>query len=179
MSDSALLITLLAALGVPLLLVFAAVKFIRSGIRWVRWLTFIPIAVLTYLSLQVYWALYPREEFYRAEWLQQTGFSLPDKVAFRSKSATYPDQHGDYWAGAVVEVAPSQMEEIERQLSEKWSIEPDTSTHRIGVNPHFPELVQEIGITPKDDVYRCDSTAWFRVAILKERGLVIFERYSS
>ena len=174
-----LLVLFLILVALPALLVFISLKLWRSKRAVFRWLALIPLVVLTFLSLQIYWALYPREEFYRAEWLQQTGFPLSSDVVFRSKSATYPDQHGDYWAGAVMEMAPPQLAVIERQLTGKWPVEPDTSAHRIGVNPYFPELVQGIIITPTDDVYRCDSTAWFRIALLKQQGLVIFERYSS
>jgi hypothetical protein len=166
-----LVILFLALVAIPALLVFISIKLWRSKRALFRWLALIPVAVLTFMSLQIYWALYPREEFYRAEWLQQTGFPLAGKVVFRSKSATYPDQHGDYWAGAVMEVSPTDLLEMERRLLAHRDFSLDTSMQRIGITQDFLVLLGDLRVDPLDAVYKADHL-WIRVAFLKKHGVV-------
>lgn len=174
-------VVLLVLIAVPVLLVFISVKLWRSSRAGIRWLFLLPLGLLTYLSLEAYWAFYPREEFYRAVWFRQTGFPLSDEVVFYSKCATYPDHHGDYWAGSVMQVSSTDLIDLERRLLEDSDFTVDTSTQRIGISSEFDELVDDIYIQPEDAVYRMNNVndVWFRVAFLKRQGVVIFERSSS
>ena len=176
----ALILAAFAAIALPVLLVFISMRLWRSQRAGSRWLAIIPIGVLTYLFLQIYLGIYPREEFYRAEWQQHTGFPLPEHITFRAKSATYPDIHGDYSAAAVMEVSPADGQEMERLLNDRSGFTLDSSEQRFGVGREFDGLLNGLRGGPQDVVYKSVGlNLWFRVTFLKKQGIVIFERSSS
>lgn len=179
MNKLAVIAVLLLALGIPVLLIWLAVKLCLSRKRWIRWLAIIPTSVLAYLSYQVYVAFYPREEFYREVWVVNTRSEMPASAEFRSKEATYPDQHGDYWAGAVIEVSGSDFDEVERRLRSTALFSVDTSDQPIGISGEFRALTKGLNMSDVRTVYRNDSTEWFRVALFKDGRTIVFERSSS
>ncbi len=174
-----LLILFLIVIGIPLLLVFIAWRLWRSKRRLFRRLAFVPVAILVWLSLEAYWAFYPREEFYRDEWVQNTGFILPDDISFMAKSATYPDMHGDYSARAVMEVKASDIANIEELLQQSSIFVVDTSQQRMGINTGFTDFLKNAIESQPDVVYKSTRAEWFRVGLFKRRGIVVFERSSS
>ncbi|MBS1546373.1 MAG: hypothetical protein JST38_12270 [Bacteroidetes bacterium] len=174
-----LLILLLIVVGIPLLLVFITWWMWRSKQRIIRRLAFVPIALLIGLVLEVYWAFYPREEFYRAEWVENTGFILPDDIDFIAKSATYPDIHGDYSASAVMEVKAADLANIEMRLQQSSIFEVDTSQQRLGITTDFTDLLRSAIEIQPDVVYRSTRAEWFHVGLIKAHSIFVFERSSS
>ena len=177
--SSKLTLAVLVVVCVPILLAFATCKLYRSRRPPLKVLALLPAMILVFLSYQVFVALYPNEEFYREEWRMNTGFDLPRAVEFMSKSAGYPDIHGDYSSAAVFEMAPSDVIEVESQLRDLRGFEVDTSMQRIGISDEFRELTKELHMEDPETVYRCDSLAWFRVGFFRNGKVVVFERHSS
>ena len=168
---------LIVLIGVPGLLVFISVRLWRSKRSIVRWIAIVPSALLIYLSFQVYWAFYPREEFYREEWIRNAGFALPDDVAFRTRAATYPDQHGDYSCVAVMEMGASDIAHIDEQLRRGGIFVLDSLPQSMGITSEFREVQGDFN--RPDAIYKSSQAEWFLVAVFKGRGIVVFERASS
>lgn len=100
-----LILILLAVLAVaiPLATSYGMYWFIRrQGYdKRLRLLALVPVLAAGYV---VYTALYPTEEFYREDFREVTGTEFPANGVIAYKSATYPDQFGDYTSVSVVRV---------------------------------------------------------------------------
>src|SRR5688572_30279723 len=96
-----------------------------QGYRRLRALWFaIPLVLMGGCSVLMVAAIWPDEDFYRNEFQRLTGTPLPAETQFQHKDSTYPDQHGDYQAYAVVTVPDSAYRRIMERVAR------DTSWHR-------------------------------------------------
>lgn len=62
----------------------------------------IPLAIVAYA---VYNSVYPADEFYKENFEEVTGMRFPDHSEIISKSASYPDTHGDYTSAAAIKMS--------------------------------------------------------------------------
>jgi len=104
---------------------------------------------LTYL---IYTALNPTDGFYIDEFETNTGLEFPESGKVKSKSATYPDQHGDYSAQAVFKLDKKDFLKITEQIqkSSKFQIDTDkflkqTANHQT----HYLLNSKELGLVFK------------------------------
>lgn len=98
--------------GVLGLLLLGLLKFYQAVNQWLRkhlhWTALyawrLVVSGFGWLAWELYGAVWPRDVFYRHEFERIVNTSLPASVVFQAKDATYPDQHGDYQAYAVMTV---------------------------------------------------------------------------
>lgn len=78
---------------------------------------------LTYL---IYTALNPTDGFYIDEFETNSGLEFPESGKVKSKSATYPDQHGDYSANALFELNNKDFLKLINQIQNDSKFQIDT-----------------------------------------------------
>lgn len=104
-----LLFTLLFAIPFVLsYLIYRFVKNLKHG-KSLRFLAVVPILIFAYF---IYDAIYPNAEFYEEDFKEVTGMRFPGNSEIISKSASYPDTHGDYTSAAAVKMSPKEYHSI-------------------------------------------------------------------
>lgn len=76
------------------------------------WLTL----VIGFSGYFAYTAVYPTDDFYRAEFETITLRKLPNSAKILQKSATYPNFHGDYSSDATIELSPNDFQNLLKQM---------------------------------------------------------------
>jgi hypothetical protein len=143
----------------------------------------INIAYIAFLGLfslyHTYTAFFPTDSFYKDEFVYNTGIDFPESGIIQKKDSWYPDLHGDYWSAAIAEFPEEDYEKLYGTISSSEKFEVDTTRQGIGITADFQKLVSHI---PKEDieiVYVKKRGEWFKVAFLKDKKTIIFERSSS
>ncbi len=174
-----LTLALLAVLCTPILLGLAIWKTLASKRRWVNYLSIAPIAIVSILAWEVYFAFYPKEEFYVSEWMRNTGLVMPSTAVFIKKNASYPDIHGDYWAAAIIEVSPEEYQLLKSEVARSSKAIIDTTLQPLIVSKELGNLAKSYLKSELTDVYQIDGDVWFKIGFYKDGISFIFERYSS
>ncbi len=100
--------------------------------------------ILTAIVLAItYIGIFPDESFYADEFKRVTLRKLPDSADFISKSASYPDFHGEYWSRSEIELS---RPEYNKLLMELYKDE--------RFNKNFQRLSFEGGKNTKDITYQ-------------------------
>ncbi|HEY3387109.1 MAG TPA: hypothetical protein VGK46_11405, partial [Saprospiraceae bacterium] len=73
----------------------------------------IPLLTFGYF---IYTSFFPPDSFYKEDFKEITGIDFPENGEITYKSATYPDQFGDYGSTSIVKVDKEFYEELEEQL---------------------------------------------------------------
>lgn len=112
------LLTVIIVLGVPIGLSFLILRFIKKGNydKRLRLIALLPILTIGYF---VYTAFFPTESFYKEDFKEVTGVDFPENGEIIYKSATYPDQFGDYGSTSIVKVDKEFYDGLEAHLKEK------------------------------------------------------------
>lgn len=89
---------------IPFLLSFIIYKFVKNlkHCKFLKFLAAVPILLFVYF---IYDAVYPGAEFYEEDYMEVTGMRFPDHSEIISKSASYPDTHGDYTSAAALKMS--------------------------------------------------------------------------
>lgn len=82
-------------------------------------------------SYLCYDAFYPSDSFYKEEFVKLTKLSFPATGDIIKKSASFPDQHGDYAACAQIEVSPTEYDRLLKHFANTPSYAYD-STNFVG-----------------------------------------------
>ena len=83
------------------------------------------VLIITYIGV------FPDENFYADEFKKVTLRELPDSADFVSKTATYPDFHGDYWSRSEIELSKADYNKLLLQLNNDSRITKTTTRERI------------------------------------------------
>lgn len=73
----------------------------RNYNKKIRLIALLPILIVGYF---IFDAIYPSEEFYKEDFTEVTGLNFPESGKFIYKTATFPDQFGDYTSISIVTV---------------------------------------------------------------------------
>jgi len=180
MAISMVILFFIVGLCLPVLLIFSTLKLIRSRRPWVRLLSLLPASIFVFMAYQIYTAFYPREEFYREQWMRNVGAPLPASIVFDGKDATYPDIHGDYSAIAVIRCQKQDVETMLTQVRNNPNFQIDTTKQTVpGMISGFADIVKGVDLQDPSVVMVSYAGPWFRVSILKDGNTVVFERHSS
>jgi hypothetical protein len=93
-----LLISLCIPLGIALLVYKLARKWLRRSIAIV-----IASIIPLFCIYEVYFAIYPDDDFYKGEFKLVTGMKCPQSAKVISKDASYPVWQGEYSSCAIIE----------------------------------------------------------------------------
>jgi hypothetical protein len=137
------------------------------------------ITILGFLTFSIYTAFYPLDEFYEQQFEIHTGLDFPKTGRIVSKDSNYPDQHGDFWASAIVELDTEEYAALKIKLLNEQDFQIDTTGQGIGITTAYRELTKNINKEDIEVVYVKTGKLWFKVAFLKNKKTIIFERSSS
>jgi len=107
-----------------LVLAAAVTIAIAAAIFWWLWKKgrygrVIAIAALTYVTYQIYVAVFPTSSFYRSEFAVRTGIEFPSSAKIIFTKSSYPDFHGDYAYEMLFEISPEDFQWLERTAADK------------------------------------------------------------
>ncbi|AMM50393.1 hypothetical protein TH61_03240 [Rufibacter sp. DG15C] len=138
------------------------------------------ISLILLTALITTWiAIFPLDSFYKDEFSHNTGIEFPISGTITAKASEYPDLHGDYWASAVIKLEEGDFNSIKRLISMQSDFKVDTTSQKIGVTREYRNLTKHINEADIEIVYSNIKKQWFKVAFLKDKATIIFERSSS
>jgi len=138
------------------------------------------VGLIALLAFFTTWtAFFPLDSFYKDEFKYNTGLEFPVSGTIIAKASEYPDLHGDYWASAIIEVKEDDYQTLKKQISQRANFSLDTTNQKIGITTEYDKLTNNINEGEIEVVYSNMEKQWFKVAFLKDRKTIIFERNSS
>ena len=173
-----LFLVIILAIGIPTTILYFLYKWLaKKGQKKIGLLLL--IAILGYLTYSIYTAFYPLNEFYEYEFEYNAGLDFPKTGIIVKKDSNYPDQHGDYWASAIIELDTKEYESIKTKLINQKNFQIDTTQQGLGITKNYRELTKTIDKEDIEIIYFNTKKQWFKVAFLKNKRTIIFERSSS
>ena len=134
------------------------------------------IAIIILSAFETLTAFYPLNGFYKSEFELNTGINFPASGKIVRKDSWYPDFQGDYWAAAVFEVSETDYSDILNQLKKSEDFKIDTTRQGIGITVDFRELMKNYKEEDFVITFTKIKKEWFKVAFLKDRKTIVFER---
>lgn len=111
-------IAIILIIGIPIAVGYGIYIFIKKKNlnKNFRWIALSPILIMGYI---IYNAFYPSDEFYKEDFTEVTGLRFPESGKILYKTATFPDQFGDYTSVALIKVDADFYKSLSGRLSEK------------------------------------------------------------
>ena len=173
-----LILIILLIIGLPIVLSYFAYRWVRKT-KFKKYALIIPSFILGTLIFIIYTAFYPNDSFYLEDFELNTNIKLPKTAKILDKDASYPDQFGDYWSSAIIELNEDEYLNLQLELSKSENFAIDTTTQKIGITKDYSKLTENISENEIKIVYYNKNEQWFKVAFLKDKKRIIFERSSS
>ena len=113
-----LLIFVIILIGVPISISYLIYRWVeKSEIdKKYRLLSIIPLIIVGYL---IYDAVYPDSDFYKTDFEEVTEIKFPENGKIIYKTASFPDQFGDYTSSFLVEFDKAYIKKLEANLKNK------------------------------------------------------------
>lgn len=92
------------------------IKFLNRKDKRLKFLFLIPLGFLVY---SIYASVYPPDSFYRQDFKEVTGVDFPESGQIVFKTASFPDQHGDYGSVSIIKVDREFFEKLDKHLIAK------------------------------------------------------------
>lgn len=176
--DLLFLLILIVLIGVPIVISYFIYRWLRRT-EFKKNAFIVPTLILGTLTFYIYTAFYPTDSFYREDFASNTNIKLPNTAKILAKDASYPDQFGDYWSSAIIQLNEDEYLKLESELSKSKNFEIDTTNQKIGITKEYSKLTENISENEIKIVYYNKNKEWFKVAFLKDKKRIIFERSSS
>ncbi|MFC5683817.1 hypothetical protein ACYE2N_01620 [Flavobacterium sp. MAHUQ-51] len=181
--DGLILIIVLAIIinvGVTVGLSFLILRFIkkRNYDKRLRLIALIPILINGYY---IYTAFYPTDSFYKEDFKEVTGLYFPENGEIMYKTATYPDQFGDYGSTSIVKVDNEFYERLVGQLKTKgFSDNIAKKEDDIGGPFDSAKIEMEIGKKEieKEFSMTADGGIFYYVGFVSDKETLIIQRQS-
>jgi hypothetical protein len=173
-----LVLIFILIIGVPIVISYFIYRWLRKT-EFKKYAFILPIIILGTLTFFIYTAFYPTDSFYREDFESNTKIKLPDTAKILAKDASYPDQFGDYWSSAIIELDEDEYLNLQLELSKSENFAIDTTNQKIGITKEYNNLTENISENEIKIVYYNKNEQWFKVAFLKDKKRIIFERSSS
>lgn len=111
-------IVLIFLIGIPIGISYLIYRWMkrREFNKWYRLLSIIPIIIVGYF---IYEAMYPDVDFYKRDFKEITEMEFPKNGEIIFKSASFPDQFGDYASSSLVELGKDDIKKLEMNLKNK------------------------------------------------------------
>lgn len=168
-------LAILLIIGIPIGLSYLIYRFIkkRNYDKRLRLIALTPILIMTYL---IYTAVYPSEDFYREDFVEVTGTELPEQVEFKYKSATYPDQFGDYTSISIINVGKDFYIKLPNTLTQKGLKESGQKIY----TTEFDKALEHIGNLEIEKGFSMEEGGgvYYYVGFLTDNETIIAERLS-
>jgi hypothetical protein len=158
-------------IGIPYLILKLIER--RAFRNWKTYLGLIPIMIL---SFYIYEGIYPSNDFYKQDFRTVTGLDFPENGVINYKTASYPDQHGDYTSISIIDVDELFYNKLRTHL---LSIGFKDETNPVG-STQFSEEMNHI--SEQDIIGGLSLTegygTYYYVGFLSNRRTIIVERSS-
>lgn len=150
------------------------IKYLDRRDKRLKLLFIIP---LVFIGISIYNAIYPPEEFYKADFTEVTGTEFPDRGEIIFKTASFPDHFGDYGSVSVIKVNKEFSRNLILQLRNKGFTK-TTGIH--GSN----EVTEAFGTIDESKIERQFSMeqkvgVYYYVGFLSDEETIIVIRQSS
>ena len=173
-----LILMFIIIIGVPIVISYFIYRWLRKT-EFRKYAFIIPMFILGTLAYFIYTAFYPTDSFYKEDFESNTNIKLPETAKILEKDASYPDQFGDYWSSAIIQLNEDEYLMLQSELSQSKNFEIDTTNQKIGITKEYNNLTKNISENEIKTVYYNKNKEWFKVAFLKDKKRIIFERSSS
>jgi len=175
-----LIIFFVLIIGIPTGLSILILRFIkrRNYDKRLRLIALIPILTIGYF---IYTAFFPTDSFYKEDFKEVTGIDFPESGEIVYKSATYPDQFGDYGSTSIVKVNKEFYENLEGQLKTKGLTDNSAKKEDDLRGPFdLVEIKKEIGKKGIEKAFSMtvDGGVFYYVGFLSDKETLIVQRQS-
>jgi energy-coupling factor transporter transmembrane protein EcfT len=165
-------------LGIPIGLSIFSYKWLKKyGHK--KFAVFVPTLIMGLLIYSIYYVIYPPDSFYVREFEYNTNLKFPKSGKIVYKDSNYPDHFGDYWAAAVIKVDEKDYVKLKADISKPSDFQIDTTVQKIGIAKEYDVLTKDIKESDLDIVFYNTKKEWFKVAFLRDKRTIIFERSST
>lgn len=166
-----LLILAIAILTIVLTCFLLLYLFIKKKRYW----AILPVLVLFYF---LYDGLYPSDSFYKQDFEEVTGISFPEDGEILSKTATFPDQHGDYISVSLIKVDKAFYNSLLAQLKTRQRKE---NAEDFGGSQYFYEMLENADRQTIKAKYslKAENGKEYTIGFLTDMETIIVERASS
>lgn len=175
-----IVLTVIIIVGVPIGLSFLILRFIkkRNYDKRLRLIALIPMLTVGYF---IYTAFFPTDSFYKEDFKEVTGIEFPENGEILYKTATYPDQHGDYGSTSIVKVDKEFYEGLEGQLKIKGLTDNAAkSEDDLGGPFDLGEIKREIGTEKIEKAFSmtADGGRFYYVGFVSDKETIVVQRQS-
>ncbi len=169
------ILIMLLMISIPVLLIFFFFRWAKRSKykKLLNILALIPLAIVAYA---VYDALYPADKLFKEDFEEVTGMRFPDHAEILSKSASFPDTHGDYTSAAAVQLLAKEYVTLSDHLKysgafaqcdypvhtkELREVESDLSAkvYTVQFVKEFDDKIYMVGFVPGERIIFC-RTSW-------------------
>ncbi len=170
-----IVVIMILIIGIPIGLSIIIYKFIkkRNFNKKFQLIALIPVLTIVYLICT---AVYPLDEFYIEKYEEVTNMKFPDKGIIKYKSASYPDQFGDYTACFVVELEQVELELLKNNLEKNGFVKKS-----FWIGSEEMEYINEKTKTKKfvEEYYKAVEDKNYNIGFLNDNKSIIIQRSSS
>ncbi|MFN8335604.1 MAG: hypothetical protein U0U09_10775 [Cyclobacteriaceae bacterium] len=175
---SLFVIAVVIIVGIPLGLSFLILRFIKKGNydKRLRLIALLPILTVGYF---IYTAFFPTESFYKEDFKEVTGVDFPENGEIIYKSATYPDQFGDYGSTSIVKVDKEFYDGLEAHLKEK-GFEDNVNSEEDSGPFDSAKISKELGSKKIEKSFSmtADGGIFYYVGFVSDKETLIVQRQS-
>ena len=138
-----------------------------------RTIAIIPLLIFGYI---IFSAIYPSEEFYEDDFEEVTTLKFPENGIIKHKSASYPDQFGDYTSCFLVEFEKKYLEKLKSVIIEKGFVQ---KNGKVGCD-ELTYIENQIKDKKYDSEFskEVESGKIYSVGFLNDNKSVVIERTS-
>jgi hypothetical protein len=148
------------------------IKHLNKRDKRLKLLLLLPLAYLVY---SIYTAVYPPDSFYKIDFKEVTGVDFPSDAEIIFKTASYPDQFGDYGSVSIVKVDRKFYEELPAHLERKGLLEKSKSHGSV----EFDEAMNRIKDKKIERQFSLEQVGgYYYVAFLSDNESLIVNRQS-
>lgn len=138
-----------------------------------RLLALIPIIIVGYF---IYEAIYPDTDFYKTDFKEVTEIEFPKNGKILYKTASFPDQFGDYTSSFLVEFDIQQIKKLEQNLKTKGFVKEENKMSSNQLD-YIENKKRNIKYSA-EYVKNADGGKYYSVGFLNDNKSVIITRVS-
>jgi hypothetical protein len=170
-----LFIFIILLIGIPIGICYLIYRWIknREFDKKYRLLALIPLIIVGYF---IYDAIYPDTEFYKTDFKEVTEMEFPENGEIIYKTASFPDQFGDYTSSFLAEFDKEYIKKLEANLKNRGFVKEENQMssnelqyieNRKGDKKYSAEYVKEL-----------NGGKYYSVGFLNDYKTVIVTRVS-
>jgi amino acid transporter len=121
-----ILLFFVVLIGIPIGISYLIYQWIKKKEFEKKWrlLAIIPLIIVGYFF---YTAIYPDEDYYKNDFKEVTDMEFPKSGKILYKTASYPDQFGDYTSSFLAEFENDYLQKLEANLKKKGFVKKENN----------------------------------------------------